>query len=206
MSHDVLQIVKTMDGRDLNLKIALQCAPLLTGIKISNLLIVDQTSKLSAMELFQETALSYYVLYESEQKVTFYLYDETEVLAYLSTPSVIEAMRQLGYEDFELESLMEQISIHYTEYMTSQGEFPHELGLLLGYPAEDVIGFIVNEGKNYLYTGYWKVYANVQETVRLFEQYQSAKENVIRMVARGISIHRIIERYHFNQYTEQIAI
>ena len=90
--------------------------------------------------------------------------------------------------------------------MKSEGAFPHELGLLLGYPAEDVVGFIVNEGKNYLYTGYWKVYANVQETVRLFEQFKQAKEKVIRMVAKGISIHHILESYNLKQYIEQIAV
>ncbi len=28
------------------------------------------------------------------------------------------------------------------------GEFPHEIGLFLGYPLHDVIGFIFNRGKN----------------------------------------------------------
>lgn len=206
MSHDVLQIVKTMDQRDLNLQLALQCAPLLTGIKISNLLIVNKANKESVIEMFQDTALSYYVFYESEQKVTFYLYEEAAVSSYLQETTVREAMKQLGCEASELETILQDISVKYQSYMKSEGAFPHELGLLLGYPAEDVVGFIVNEGKNYLYTGYWKVYANVHETVHLFEQFKQAKEKVIRMVAKGISIHHILESYYLNQYIEQIAI
>ena len=46
--------------------------------------------------------------------------------------------------------------------------FPHEIGVLLGYPAEDVKGFVVNEGKNYLYSGYWKVYGDLSEAKQLF--------------------------------------
>ena len=38
--------------------------------------------------------------------------------------------------------------------MEEKGAFPHEIGLLLGYPVEDVLGFIRYQGKNYLYTGY----------------------------------------------------
>lgn len=46
-------------------------------------------------------------------------------------------------------------------YQTIQEDFPHEMGILLGYPVEDVEGFIINNGKNELYTGYWKVYDNL---------------------------------------------
>ena len=42
----------------------------------------------------------------------------------------------------------------YACYMEEKGAFPHEIGLLLGYPVEDVLGFIRHQGKNYLYTGY----------------------------------------------------
>ena len=38
--------------------------------------------------------------------------------------------------------------------------FPHEIGLFLGYPPEDVRGFIENETRNYKFTGYWKVYGD----------------------------------------------
>ena len=70
--------------------------------------------------------------------------------------------------------------------------FPHEIGLLLGYPIEDVEGFIANKGKNYLYAGYWKVYENVEEKKLLFEAYESAKDGVLLLVANGYEIKSII--------------
>lgn len=39
-------------------------------------------------------------------------------------------------------------------------DFPHEIGLFLGYPLGDVIGFIENHGQNCLCSGVWKVYTN----------------------------------------------
>ena len=66
------------------------------------------------------------------------------------------------------------------------------MGLLLGYPVGDVYGFIINKGKNYLYTGYWKVYDNLTETLKLFEQFEQAKELMIRRVNAGAGFSDII--------------
>ena len=68
-------------------------------------------------------------------------------------------------------------------------DFPHEIGVLLGYPAEDVKGFVVNEGKNYLYSGYWKVYGDLSEAKQLFYKFDRAKE----LVSQGIGIRNVIE-------------
>ena len=64
--------------------------------------------------------------------------------------------------------------------------FPHELGLLLGYPVEDVLGFIRNEGRNYLYCGYWKVYGDVDAARITFDRYNQAKEDAIRLISSGL--------------------
>ena len=50
--------------------------------------------------------------------------------------------------------------------------------LLFRLPLEDVKGFINNRGRNFLYTGYWKVYSDLQQKVDLFgcfEQYLGDK-------------------------------
>jgi hypothetical protein len=67
-------------------------------------------------------------------------------------------------------------------------KFPHEIGLFLGYPPEDVEGFIRNEGRSELACGYWKVYGDVRrarKTFRLFERVErSAAWSLIRKAAR----------------------
>ena len=40
MSKEVFQMVEELNQEDLQTQLALQCAPLLTGIKVSNLLII----------------------------------------------------------------------------------------------------------------------------------------------------------------------
>ena len=48
---------------ELNLQGARQCAPVLAGIKVSNLLILDRVSPLAVMQMMDGTGLSFEYLY-----------------------------------------------------------------------------------------------------------------------------------------------
>lgn len=190
MSREIFQIVEELDQEDLQTQLALQCAPLLTGIKIANLLIVRNRNAKGVFEMFSGSRISVEVIYRSEEKTMFLLYQREELEAYLEKNS--DTMKLFGYARMEVEEICRELKKRYARYMEGKGGFPHEIGLLLGYPPEDVLGFIENEGKNYLYTGYWKVYGNVVEAVALFEAYNEAKEQLIRMISQGIEIRRIL--------------
>jgi hypothetical protein len=70
--------------------------------------------------------------------------------------------------------------------------FPHEIGLFLGYPLEDVVGFIENSGQNCICTGCWKVYHNEDEARKLFERYDKCTKVYMRLFAEGKPIERLI--------------
>ena len=42
MKHKVFQMIRSMDGEDIQLQLAMQCAPLIGGLKMSNLLIIPR--------------------------------------------------------------------------------------------------------------------------------------------------------------------
>ena len=44
------------------------------------------------------------------------------------------------------------------------------------------------QGKNYKFTGYWKVYTNVKETVRMFEKYKKCRDVYERLWREGRSV------------------
>lgn len=71
-------------------------------------------------------------------------------------------------------------------------DFPHEIGLFLGYPVADVEGFMRNKGKNYKLSGYWKVYANEQHARDLFLQYTECRQRYCMRVAEGMSIVQLV--------------
>ena len=69
-----------------------------------------------------------------------------------------------GYDSTEPEKAIEKLKMRLNETT----EFPHEIGLFLGYPVGDVVGFIKNKGKNFKCCGCWKVYCDQCEAERRF--------------------------------------
>lgn len=202
MSRKLLEIVKGMDLKDIETQLALQCAPLITDLKISNLLIVQNDNVGKVLKILSNTDISHFILLVTEEKTTILLYRKYPLELYLSQKKIRKFFIHIGYQDFILEDLLSVFQMRYIDYMAGIKEFPHEMGLLLGYPLEDVEGFIKNEGKNYLYTGYWKVYDNLAEKVSLFRKFELAKESLIQMVSFGISIVDIIDSYSENELSQ----
>lgn len=181
--------------RWLNEQIAVQCAPLLAGLKPSNLLIIPDGMETELKEILRKTKFSMYCLTKYGEKQVYLLYQGNELVVYLTDPEVQKLLLELGYEGGELFRLLQKVSEKYTAHKKNRKEFPHELGLLLGYPAVDVKGFMEHRGKNFLYSGYWKVYGNVRETVSLFQEFGRAKEYIVRLTTKGYSIADITAMY-----------
>lgn len=181
MTKELFELVKGMDLKAAETQIALRCAPLIAGLKVSNLLIVLNEQAGRVLDIFRHTEIVCFILFRGEDKTAMLLYRFDPLLRDLNQPQAVQILHQCGYKQKSLEELLYEFSSRYAAYMHGRAEFPHEIGLFLGYPPEDVDGFIVNGGKNPLYTGYWKVYQNAQEKIRLFQQFDAAKEKMIRL-------------------------
>ncbi len=72
--------------------------------------------------------------------------------------------------------------------------FPHEVGFFLGYPYEDVMGFIEHEGRDYLCCGCWKVYANQRRAEASFARYRSCTCAFERLLEQGVAIAELAGR------------
>lgn len=195
MCQEVFKIVQEMDKKHIETKLALQCAPLITGIKISNLLIVSSEDEDKVRAILKKTGISHYRLLRQNNKTTYLLFYRSKLSIYLQDSEVQTMLLQNGYETNSLGQILCRFQKRYETYMSEGEQFPHEMGVLLGYPIEDVIGFMENNGKNYLYSGYWKVYRDVTKKRALFQQYEEATDDVIRLLNKGIGIRCIIEGY-----------
>lgn len=182
-----------MEADDVELQLALQCAPLITGLKISNLLTISPEGFTQVGKIVEGSVLSLYPLLETEEKMVILLYREDRLEKYLKMPQVQKLLREAGYESDRLEDILPVFCDRYETYAERGKPFPHELGLLLGYPPEDVEGFIRHQGKNSLCTGYWKVYADKEGKQRLFEKYEYARENLIQLLHYGLKMTEIID-------------
>ena len=92
-------------------------------------------------------------------------------------------LRQQGYTDLRAACCLTRL-IH---RLGSGGAFPHELGLFLGYPPEDVDGFMHrrDEAK---FTGCGKVYGDVEAARRTFEEYRRCTEYCLKQMSRGTAL------------------
>lgn len=195
MCQEVFKVVQSMDLSQVETKMALQCAPVITGIKISNLFITVSDDEDKVYSIFRKTEIIPYCLLKQKTRTTYLLFRMRQMIIQLNNKNVKAILKKIGYKDFSLGGILRTFQKRYETYMNDRKNFPHEMGILLGYPIEDVIGFIEQEGKNYLYAGYWKVYSDVNTKKKLFAQYENAKEELILWLEYGYEIHSVIQMY-----------
>lgn len=74
---------------------------------------------------------------------------------------------------------------------SSGNQFPHEIGIFMGYPAYDVCQFIENCGRNYLCCGTWKVYSQEEKARCFFARVRKCAEIYRKALENGMSIDRL---------------
>lgn len=192
MSTEILNFVKNIDKREMETQLALQCSPLIMRIKIANLFTITERCQNQVEKVFQDTDLKVMYLLKSCGKITYLMYQEKQLGQYLCDGAVYSFLWEYGYHFSSLEEMLKLFQQRYSAYMFEGDKFPHEMGIFLGYPLEDVRGFIRNKGKNYLYAGYWKVYHNPDTKLELFREYDRARNFVMELITQGMSITSII--------------
>lgn len=72
--------------------------------------------------------------------------------------------------------------------MREGAEFPHEVGLFLSYPPEDVKGFIENHAANAKCTGVWKVYGDERQARQTFDRYKKCTQTYCERWRSGVEL------------------
>ena len=205
MCQDVFKIALGMDLKSVEMQLALQCAPLITGVRISNMLMIDSADESSMRVILKHSGISYFRLAANNGKTAFLLFRRLYLEDYLKRSESLDILKSAGYQEFSFGRVLLNFKNRYEAYISNQGkQFPHEMGLLLGYPFDDVKGFIEHNGCGYLYSGYWKVYRNVPLKKKMFEDFEKAKESIIQLLADDIDMRLILEIY--KEEPQQIAV
>ncbi len=172
-------------------QVALQCAPFLKGLKVSCVISIDREMYGELEEIFKETGIEYRSLSASEEKYLILFYRRSDLESHLSQKHILRLLEEYGYADMRLEDMLDRLTKRVKFLAEKKLGFPHEIGIFLGYPLEDVEGFIKNEGRKYLMIGYWKVYSNPSEAKMIFKLYDQAKDRAVREFLAGKSIREI---------------
>lgn len=170
------------------------CAPAMAGIKPSNLAAIDKRKypAFHAQLLALNTALNpcgirLDILCESASRATVLVYRPQVLEAALAADGAAAILTAFGYTpdaplDKQLARLKERMRRH---------DFPHEIGAFLGYPTEDICGFLHDRRKGVLLVGEWKVYANADDAKKQFARFAACRKAVARRMENGDTLAHI---------------
>ncbi len=182
-----------MNGFDY--KLAQYCAPTLAGIKPSSLIAVrreewDEIKRglTRSARVFAGRQIFFRRVSHFKNRVLLLVYRRDLLQKQLAMHENQMILTRYGYAPgMPLDGMLGVLAGR----IWAQGAFPHEIGVFLGYPAVDVLGFIENEGKNYSICGCWKVYGDPVEARRLFSAYDYARCYFCERVQGGEEIQNI---------------
>lgn len=167
------------------------CAPTLAGIKTGSLFSCPYESRESLtadLRALNRTlcpcGLRILPMRLGKGRALLYLYRPERLQRDLKSKSAREILEQAGYGGLK----QEQCVLRLMKRLRENDEFPHEIGLFLSYPPEDVRGFREHRGKGCKLVGCWKVYGNADKARRTFEQYRKCTESYCRSLAAGFGI------------------
>lgn len=170
------------------------CAPTLAGIKTASLftcpyesqdLLLDSIRNMNRR--LKSKGLRVLPLRFSDKKALIYIYRPKKLSADLSSSAASELLERCGYNPVNCEKCV----VHLSKKLRRQKEFPHEIGLFLGYPPEDVCGFIDNGACGCKCVGCWKVYGDEEAAKKKFAQYKKCDRVYRDRWERGTDIERL---------------
>ncbi len=176
--------------------LAYHTAPTLLGIKCASLLSLSRREfdvDENSCYFNRRTAakgLKSRVLCSCGGRVLLLVYSETLLEKRLSDSEVRKLLKRFGYgENLTLEECLDRLS----QRIQENGEFPHEIGLFLDYPVEDVVGFIRHKGNNYKLCGCWKVYGSEESARRTFANYDKCRKYLCNKLNEGADIYQALK-------------
>ncbi len=151
------------------------CSPTLAGLKTGNIFTMPYSSienlrneVRSFNKIFVPKGLRVIPLRIDKNRVMVYIYRPKKLKQDMKNDYVCLLLKNNGYKSNSPERCITQL----INKLRFKSDFPHEIGLFLGYPPEDVQGFIENKAEHYKIKGHWKVYGDEKRARELFLQYK----------------------------------
>lgn len=170
-----------MIGRD--------CGITYAGIKPASLICVKKSEyrgmkKIS--DLFEKRGFKAVPLKGNIKRVAVLIYNERALGDILFSSEIKNFLAGYGYRYENVKEAVETLKIRMKKEV-----FPHEIGVFLGYPLADVMGFIENPHGGFKLCGYWKVYENEGKAAETFARFRRCSECILKRMDRGERLEEI---------------
>lgn len=185
-----------MNAKRLEYLLLYHSAPTLYKKKTASLFSLSSAEELSLpsikdtySRLVNPLDLKIVILCGCENHALVYVYNEKLLADILNTPSTLEFLKQYGYENCKnTDDYIDFLKMR----VGNSDVFPHEIGIFLGYPLYDVQKFITTGGKNFLYSGDWKVYHDKDGAIKKFNSYKKCRHDVCQKLNSGLTADEIL--------------
>lgn len=161
--------------------IAFAAAPTIHKIKPSTLMRFGTSGRNTAElwrkfgnEICDEFGLEHFELKSCNNSILVLLFRQNFLDLYTRNVKNRDYLDNLGYESAsDLKSKLNMLKNRFSIAC------PHEVGVFLGIPLEDIEGFVSNKGQNCKLCRYWKVYGDQRKAELLFKAYDKARTSII---------------------------
>ena len=170
------------------------CAPTLARLKTGSLFTGDFESQADMVATLRNInrsllgkGLRIVPLRWRDGSSLLYLYRPGRLHRDLQQEEAAQLLRECGYRDVNGQACVRELS----RRLRNAEAFPHEIGLFLGYPPDDVEGFM-HRRDSFKLSGVWKVYGNVERARHAFGQIHHCTEIYLRRYREGTPLGRLV--------------
>lgn len=173
------------------------CSPTLAGIKTGNLFSCEYSDY---KQLVKDLRRVNSIFVKKGIKALPIRYLNHRALIYIFRPSFLKRdlcdkdtaflLKGLGYDVNDINGCIRCLR-NKLDLIESSKDFPHEIGLFLGYPVEDVKGFIKYKGECSKCIGCWKVYGDVMKAEDTFDRYKKCTNDYVKRFRQGTPLEQL---------------
>ena len=169
------------------------CAPTMASLKTGNMFncafesreqMTDELRRLN--QSLGHKGLRILPLRWRDGKALLYLYRPRMLERDLRDPLAGKLLSECGYCPENTNACLARLIAR----LRTEEDFPHEVGLFLGYPPADVDGFM-HRKKECKLCGLWKVYSDVEYALRQFARCRHCTEVYLNCLSRGFTLDRL---------------
>ena len=166
-------------------------SPILTGVRPSALICFRHCCRNAWYKLKRKlcsaTGLNAAELHDGRCSFSVLVYDNRLLFDHIENPNAQNILARNGYPSGKC---LSEFLLHLKSRFSGD-KYPHEIGVFLGYPPDDVNSFIETGGRNFLCCKYWKVYHNKQRAMETFTFIDEARSLAISLLTQQIPINAV---------------
>ncbi len=168
--------------------LAEQLAPTIRGSKPATLLTLSDNNhwqllhwwNIYAADILGQTPLEHLVLFQCHRRITVLFYQRHLLLNCLARSESRALLESLGYPVNQgLDACLCHLAKEFAKGC------PHEIGLMLGIPLKDVLGFMGLSAEPLVRREQWCIYGNPEQSLAIMRQYCKDKNIVAGMLRNG---------------------